>query len=528
MKRFLIGFGLFIFFFWRGTFIFSQTESIIVVADQQMDTNMTFMQGFINGGAQYNLPLAQHLKPASWLFGWDVQADYDYITPVATLKKTASIYSAYMNTFGPGDPMLLQPWTDGYVQWDAFVNNMVNLSISTSRPVDFWSVWGEPDASFSGTPAQYIELFRRTDNIIHSIDPAAKMVGPDFINFGIGELLFFIDTLDYLGIHPAAISWHEFGNFPELIPGHVQTFRDSIAVRPLLGDPEIHIQEYGDPNNRLVPGWSLGWLYYFEQAEIDWASRACFNEYDGINTWDDCWDGLSGMFMMDGVTPQPLYWLHRAYAELNQPMRLEIYSDQPRTVSMASKNDLNQEMKVIVGRYYSAIQGTQNASADVQVKIRHYPYGNNSTQTMVIQKIPAQTVAYTTPLSGPVTVFSGNITFVGDSATVALNSFADGDAYVIYINPDPSSILATENISGNETNGSKIQVYPNPTNGEISLDGLDGFDHVSIMNALGEIVYESAIHSTQMLITLSPNTTGLYTINLSSKERYVSRKLIIE
>jgi hypothetical protein len=53
-----------------GTYTFSQTENITVIADQQMDTNIVSMQGFINGGASYNVPLTQKLKPAYWGFGW--------------------------------------------------------------------------------------------------------------------------------------------------------------------------------------------------------------------------------------------------------------------------------------------------------------------------------------------------------------------------------------------------------------------------------------------------------------------------
>src|SRR5688572_4362067 len=115
----------------------AQTEKITIVSDQLMDTNTAFMQGFINGGVNYNTSLTQHLKPAFWGFGWDVIADYDYTTPNFNLIKMVSIYSAYMSYFGIGDPLLLQPWTDGYVQWDNFVNTMINQSISTNRPVDF-------------------------------------------------------------------------------------------------------------------------------------------------------------------------------------------------------------------------------------------------------------------------------------------------------------------------------------------------------------------------------------------------------
>lgn len=502
----------------------AQTELITIHANQQMDTNTVFMQGFINGGASYNIPLTQKLNPSHWGFGWDVVADYDYAVPHFNLTKMASIYSAYMSYYGIGDPLLLQPWTDGYVQWDAFVTGMVNQSITSSRPIDFWSVWGEPDASFSGTPLQYAELFRRTDSIIHAVDPLANMVGPDFIDFEIDDLLFFIDSLHDLNIHPAAISWHEFGNNPQDIFTHVEEFRDSLVSRPFI-NPQIHIQEYGDPDNRQIPGWGLGWLYYFEESKVDWASRACFNEFNGSIWWDDCWDGLSGMYMNDGMTPQPMYWVHRAYAELNANYRLEVSTSQPRTVAMASRNDINNEMKVLVGRLYSQYQGSPDPAANVTITIRNYPYGNNSTQPIIIQRIPAPVVNFSTPLASPTTTYTGNLTFTGDSAIISLPGFADGDVYVIYINPAAGSLLSAETTLLQPN----IMMYPNPASEEVTLKGIGDYHQLELINALGEVLFISQFQTDQCIFSISSFPAGIYTVKLSNGGKAThSIKLLIQ
>lgn len=505
MKRFI---SIISVLFFSIYVIHSQTETIVVDAGSLQDSNTAIMQGFINGGASYNVPQTVQLNPQFWSFGWDIVADYDYITPSVSLIKTASIYSAYMNYFSIGDPMTLQPWTDGYVQWDAFVTGMVNQSIATSRPIDFWSVWGEPDASFSGTPAQYIELFRRTDSIIHSIIPTAKMVGPDIIHFGIVQLVTVVDTLHTLGIHPAAYSWHEFGDSPEDMPLHTQQFRDSLAVRPWAGTPQIHIQEYGNPNNRLIPGWAVGWLHYFEKAEVDWASRGCFNESDGINIWDDCWDGLSGMYMEDGITTQPLYWVHRAYGEMDNANRLTTTSTQPRTVAMAEKNDTDQEIKILVGRYDSNYQGSPNAPATVNIRIRNYPYGSNSTQTLVIQRIPAQSTIYSEPLSSPITVTNSTVNFLGDSVLVSLSGFADGDAYIVYINPAANSVLSNESL----IQEFYYSVYPNPASYfvKIEVEGTGILD-LDITNIHGQVIQQNlSDKSGSVFVTTDEFENGIY------------------
>ncbi|MDD5570879.1 MAG: T9SS type A sorting domain-containing protein [Bacteroidales bacterium] len=273
----------------------------------------------------------------------------------------------------------------------------------------------------------------------------------------------------------------------------------------------------------------LGWIYYFEKSKLNWSSRACFDEFDGIQTWDDCWEGLSGMFMRDGNTPQPLYWLCRAYAALNKPGRLVTYQAQPRTVALASKNDANHEMKIIVGRYYSTQMGTQNPPSDVEVKIKNYPYGNNSTQTMVIQKIPAQTVNYSIPLNSPVNVFTGTLTFSADSATIHLNSFADGDAYIVYINPDTNSVLSLKNIFDNSSdNNFFVEVYPNPSNGKIIIKAGTNAELIEIYNLLGKKIFQTSISKPQTKINLDlPN--GIYFYKVTDNKQFVSTgKLIVQ
>jgi hypothetical protein len=495
-----------------------------------MDTNIAFMKGFILGGTSFNIPLTQQLKPAFWQLGWDVIEQYDYITPNFDTKIMVNIASAFMRHYNTdGNPQHLTPWTDGWVQWDGFVDTMIHLSLSTNRVVDYWSAFGEPDVDFAGTPAQYIEMNRRTDSILTSADPNARLVAPDFINFNPGLMLWGLDTLHQLGVNLAAVSWHEFGSFaPEDVLVHVQQMRDSLAVRPYAANTQIFIPEFGVPDNRLIPGWNAGWVYYFEKADIDWASHSCFDEYDGNVVFDDCFDGaLSGMYMADGITPQPNYWFYKAYAELDELTRIDATSQQPRTIALAGKNDVNQEMRIIAGRYQSPLMGSPMGPGSVDIHIKNYPYGNNSTQPVVMQRIPAQTVAYSVPLTSPVTVFSGNLSFTNDSALINIPVFPDGDVFIIYIHPDTGSILATENISTPQEDESLVTVYPNPTSGEVSLLSVNNFLQVQVVDLLGQVIYESAIHQDEMKINLEGYPAGLYFVHLHAPSTHVIKKLVL-
>ncbi|MDD5570878.1 MAG: hypothetical protein PHD97_06940 [Bacteroidales bacterium] len=235
----------------------AQTEYISVMGNQQVDTGTAFMQGFVHGDPNMNIPLAQKLEPAFWELGWNLAFYYDFIKSNFNSKITINISGTYMEKMLISNPQQAKPWLNNWAQWDAVVDSLIKISVNYNRPVDYWCLFGEPDNDFKGTNAQFIEMHRRTDSILKANDPDAKLEGPDFVSFGIGKLLWFIDSLNDVNVHLAGISWHEFGNYPEDVYLHVKQLRDSLAVRPQVGNPEIFIPEFADPSNRLIPGWNV-------------------------------------------------------------------------------------------------------------------------------------------------------------------------------------------------------------------------------------------------------------------------------
>ncbi len=88
--------------------------------------------------------------------------------------------------------------------------------------------------------------------------------------------------------------------------------------------------------------------------------------------------------------------------------------------------------------------------------------------------------------------------------------------------------LCTSPFSIDNSGMDMIKVFPNPTSGEINLSGIEGFDHIAITNSLGQVIYEKDTNTAEIKISLSAQAAGLYTINLRSKERLVTRKLLIQ
>ena len=61
------------------------------------------------------------------------------------------------------------------------------------------------------------------------------------------------------------------------------------------------------------------------------------------------------------------------------------------------------------------------------------------------------------------------------------------------------------------------KVYPNPTHGQITIEA-EGMNHVTIMNALGQTVYDAPTDADQTVLNLSQYGTGMYLICISSEK----------
>ena len=69
-----------------------------------------------------------------------------------------------------------------------------------------------------------------------------------------------------------------------------------------------------------------------------------------------------------------------------------------------------------------------------------------------------------------------------------------------------------------------IRVYPNPTHGQITIEA-EEMNHVTVMNALGQTIYDAPTDSDRTVLNLSQYGTGMYLIRVSS-EKGVSVKRV--
>jgi hypothetical protein len=69
-------------------------------------------------------------------------------------------------------------------------------------------------------------------------------------------------------------------------------------------------------------------------------------------------------------------------------------------------------------------------------------------------------------------------------------------------------------------------INPNPTNGKIVLNGSITVDEIEIYNLLGECIYKSAILRPKTEIDISSQRSGIYILQVRTKEGIISKKIV--
>ena len=396
----------------------------------------SILQGFLAGTRiEMNMDSIKDLKPRFWRVG-DFNSN-DFVRERFPEVKTQIVLSDLLEEKGKS-----KPWKN----WNAYENKVKSIVqySKDNSPVDYFDIWSEPDHLWSGTSDQFFEMIKRTHNIIRDIDPNAKIVGPSASYYNEAGYAQFLDFLVANNLHFDAISWHEF-YLPENIPIHVSSAKAMIDNRS-LGPMEIQINEFSSGQRHLIPGWTMGWIYYLDEAKVDWASKACWErEIGDRNQTSECIKGLNGIFAEDEITPHAIYWVHKFYAEM-KGSKLEVSTNNPKIVALASKDDVNKEIQVLIGRYSCgqanawctfsnrAVPDDPLSPINLEVAINDYPYSSDENSiNATVEKIP---FSYgSVPLYQPVRSEVNNLVLERNNAIISLANFGDGEVIKIIIKP---------------------------------------------------------------------------------------------
>lgn len=402
------------------------------------------------------------LAPTAWRTNRASLAD---TSPAALAQlRTAAITELMSDDWLAGhnvDGYAVTPWSNWatYSHWlTSDVDEVEGLAVKDGLTIKYWDVQNEPFGGHyysssdvppaSETLANFEEQFLVAYKAIKAADPNAQVIGPSLIAWSddtahplnILDMRTFLDFCVANGIQLGGISFHD-NNFaplpgwytpdsdPAAQPAEVTTeiarLRHLIADRPSLGQPGILVNEYGDPDTYLLPGWSVGRIAALDEANVAGANRSC---------WGNCSAAsLDGLLAPDGLTRLPDYWVYAFYASM-AGHTVPVSSTDTGVTGLATVDGTG-TVKVLVGRHQSCTAAVSVfcpvlAAGQVSVKVQ-IPRASRVRVTVAPIPLGATTTAPLTSLS-PVT---NTQAVVEGSVTITTPALFDGDAAEITVNP---------------------------------------------------------------------------------------------
>ena len=349
---------------------------------------------------------------------------------------------------------VMNPWED----WDLyrqFVTGVVYWHYSHNLVPDYWEIQNEPDeaasyktaaAGMGPTRARVLQQFQVAHDTIRAAIPEAKIVGPstgrfDPIAGAVLDVPSFLDFADARALRFDVIAWHEMGGDcggacdagPRGIAQHLATLQELLAARPSLGQPEVHINEFGGPTTVTNPGYAVGYFAALAWSGVTAAGSSCWPVTYSGRTYDGCYydpGTMDNLLMPNGTTPTAAWWVWKAYAGMTgqQLGATASVADASVHATRSSTGVVN----MLVGRHSAS-----TTVASVRVRLR-VPLEVRKVQVTVTTI--AATVGASTPTTTTRTVSASS--GVVDLGTL---SVAGGAALSLQISgADPTSVAALQ------------------------------------------------------------------------------------
>ena len=359
------------------------------------------------------------------------------------------------------------PWSN-WSAYAAWVANTVRTAIAQGHRVDYWEVYNEPGEPgyynnaltwLSVNPNNLLTQFLITYKAIKSADPNAQVVGPSLgawtdtaqapnSNYRGFDMVTFLNYAAANNLQLAAVTWHYIGPKPGMgssvnavsaknIGDEVTEARRLIAARPALGNPKIFLNEYGMAGVQSIPGWDVAMLSALSAAGVDGAVRTCWPA--SLCSGPD----LDGLLAPDGVSTNPDYWVHYAYAQMSGSM-VATDTNSDSVSAVGSYDPATGTVSALVGRGIGCNQDSMcgnpypsQLAAAVPATVEFTVPWSSGSVHVTETDIPGQSL---NPIGPPSIAWSGDVPVNAVSATagtvtVTIPAFADGDAYSITFAP---------------------------------------------------------------------------------------------
>ena len=151
------------------------------------------------------------------------------------------------------------------------VTAVINAKIASGRSnYDGYEIWNEPDGTWqSGSGDFYTVCWKPIYDLIRSLDPSAKIIGPSYSYYNSTSMKSFLQSCKNGNAVPDIISWHQWGS--NGFPGSVQSYRSIETSLGITPSRHFSINEYSSSTHTYEgsPGVSVPFIAKFERYDVE-------------------------------------------------------------------------------------------------------------------------------------------------------------------------------------------------------------------------------------------------------------------
>ena len=317
-------------------------------------------------------------------------------------------------TSSPGWPYT---WP-GQASFLASVKTVIQAKLAAGvTNFDGYEIWNEPNGTWESANGDfYATCWKPTYDLIRSLDPKARIIGPSYSYYNDNNMKAFLQSCKNGNALPDVVSWHQWGS-----DGFIGAFETYRALEKTLGiSPRgISINEYSSGTHTYEgsPGVSVPFIAKFERKQVESAM---------ISWWFTGLPGRLGSLLTSKNEKGGGWWLYKWYGDMTGNM-VSVTPPNDRSEGVDGFASLDQDQK-----YASIILGG-NSIGTVNVTIKGFPAFFGSSVN-----VKYEYVTWTdkdSPVSGTTLVSTTKYDIVNGSITVPVNNTNQFYAYRLYITP---------------------------------------------------------------------------------------------
>ncbi|MCB9497402.1 MAG: hypothetical protein H6686_11005 [Fibrobacteria bacterium] len=306
----------------------------------------------------------------------------------------------------------------GQASWLNSVKSVIQSKLASGRDnYDGYEIWNEPDGTWQAANGDfYAVCWKPTYDLIRSLDPKAKIIGPSYSWYNNNTMKAFLQSCKNGNALPDEVAWHQWG-----AGGFVGALNAYRATEKSLGiSPRgLSINEYSSSTHAYEgsPGVSVPFIAKFERHQVHSAM---------ISWWFTGLPGRMGSLLTASNAKGGGWHLYKWYGEMSGYMaKVTPPNDASEGVDGFASVDRD-------GKFASIVLGG-NSIGTIHVNVEGVPSWMGSSVNVKLEYVTWKDKD--TPVEAPVTISQAKVPVNNGTFSVAVELTNQFYGYRISITP---------------------------------------------------------------------------------------------